>query len=246
MEELPKVSGFGKALRDAREEAQIDLRELAGVTKVQTRYIEALEAEDFSQVPDGVIGRGFVRLLARQLNADSDELIALYQEAKGEEALKSHIPPPDRQWDMSNGKGNGFSAIFAVAVILLVLAGFGVWMWQPWVTTEAVSSNTTATAKSTAANTAAANSTDTLTHKLEVTAITATWVEPTGNGFSGKKEELKSAQVLVLDVKEALSLRLADPAAVRLSWDNTFLKEAGEAGKESVVNLPEDLKSLIP
>ncbi|NTU60660.1 MAG: helix-turn-helix domain-containing protein, partial [Deltaproteobacteria bacterium] len=45
-----RTKGFGDRLRRAREEAGREVKDLAEVTRVQGRYIEALEQEDWSVV----------------------------------------------------------------------------------------------------------------------------------------------------------------------------------------------------
>ncbi|NOY44717.1 MAG: helix-turn-helix domain-containing protein, partial [Deltaproteobacteria bacterium] len=66
---------FGPALRAAREAAGRTLDDVARTTRIRRAYLEALEAEDWGRVPRGVIGRGFVRVVAKEIGAAEAELL---------------------------------------------------------------------------------------------------------------------------------------------------------------------------
>lgn len=68
--------GFGAALATAREAKGLTRNEVAERLKLSPRQIEALEAEDWSALPDPVFVRGFVRNYARLLDLDAETLIS--------------------------------------------------------------------------------------------------------------------------------------------------------------------------
>ncbi len=114
-------NGFGETLRRAREAAELTVEQLAEATRVQARYVHALEAEDWDSVPPGVIGRGFVRLLAKRLGTAGEALPALYAAARPEEPAVLHTPP-----------GQTFPValrhILQQTVDLVSRRGFGEWL----------------------------------------------------------------------------------------------------------------------
>lgn len=69
-------------------------------TRIKRRFLEAIEAGDFAQLPDGLPSRGFVRLYARFLGMDEDQAMASFDsETNGMAWLPIEpVPPqPERQ-----------------------------------------------------------------------------------------------------------------------------------------------------
>lgn len=66
----------GKALREAREQLGLSVNDVANRIKFATRQIEALEADDYAQLPEAAFVRGFVRSYARLLELDPAHLIS--------------------------------------------------------------------------------------------------------------------------------------------------------------------------
>ena len=52
------VGSFGENLRREREMRGVDLREIADATKINLRFLEAVENEEFGALPGGVFNRG--------------------------------------------------------------------------------------------------------------------------------------------------------------------------------------------
>ena len=69
---------FGEELRRERELREVTREQLADVTKVSVRQIEALETGRFEQLPARVFARGFVLALARHLGLDAERTAAAF------------------------------------------------------------------------------------------------------------------------------------------------------------------------
>src|ERR1700686_5485307 len=69
-------AGFGEHLRREREMRGVSLDEICVATRISTRFLEALENEEWEHLPGGVFNRGFVRAAARYLGLDEDGLVA--------------------------------------------------------------------------------------------------------------------------------------------------------------------------
>jgi transcriptional regulator with XRE-family HTH domain len=78
-------TGFGERLRTAREAQGLSIEAVAVDTNISRRYIEALEAENFTAIPAGTYGQGFLRNYAAYLRLDADELLPLYRKTKADE-----------------------------------------------------------------------------------------------------------------------------------------------------------------
>lgn len=75
------MGAFGERLKREREKRKISLEEVALVTKVGTRYLRAIEQEDFDKLPGGVFNKGFVKAYARHLGLNGNEVVADYEKA---------------------------------------------------------------------------------------------------------------------------------------------------------------------
>ncbi len=92
---------IGQTLRDARQRQGFSLKDLEATTKIRTHYLNALEEENFAELPGHTYVIGFLRTYARALGLDSQGLVDEYK-AKQQEpvvVIKSLDPvaPPIRQ-----------------------------------------------------------------------------------------------------------------------------------------------------
>lgn len=226
-----KSTGFGRALIEAREAAGVDMRWVSDTTKIQMRYIEALENEDWSKLPGGMIGRGFVRIIVQELGADTDKMLALYAAVRSEETPNPIKPPHDTDWRVgpSNSVFNP-KAIAAIAT-LMVCIGIVIWLWRPWedevVATAAVEG-------------------DNVMHSLEVRALEQSWLTIKARDAKTERFELAPAATINLKVLTPVTLKSDNAAALQLSWDGISLKPLGEQGEELDLMLPEGLTGLKP
>jgi cytoskeletal protein RodZ len=66
--------GVGRRLRQARMARGMSLAEVARATKIPTRLLEGLEAEQYELLPAGIFGRGYVRAAAQAVGLNGSEL----------------------------------------------------------------------------------------------------------------------------------------------------------------------------
>ena len=69
---------FGDNLKREREMRGVTLDEISAATRIATRFLQAIENEDWTQLPGGVFNRGFVRAVARYLGLDEENIVAEY------------------------------------------------------------------------------------------------------------------------------------------------------------------------
>jgi cytoskeletal protein RodZ len=93
------MSSFGEELRRERELRRITLREVSEATKITLRYLEALEKNEFDQLPGGVFNRGFVRAYAQFIGVDPEAMVTAYlleeQTRSGADADSRHAGDVD-------------------------------------------------------------------------------------------------------------------------------------------------------
>ena len=69
---------LGEELRHRREERGISLAEIAEATRIGTRFLKAIETDNFSILPGGIFTRSFIRAYAKHVGLNEDDAIALY------------------------------------------------------------------------------------------------------------------------------------------------------------------------
>ncbi|HKP87556.1 MAG TPA: helix-turn-helix domain-containing protein [Blastocatellia bacterium] len=71
---------LGEELKRRREERDISLADISEATRIGTRFLKAIESDNFSVLPGGIFTRSFIRAYAKQVGMDEDEALILYQQ----------------------------------------------------------------------------------------------------------------------------------------------------------------------
>ena len=79
---------IGEALRNARLTKDYSFEYLEEATKIRTKYLKALEEENFAVLPGPVYAKAFLRTYAKFLELDTEEIIQEYN------LLTNNNPPP--------------------------------------------------------------------------------------------------------------------------------------------------------
>src|SRR5262245_202162 len=118
------MSSFGESLKRERELRQISLREISEATKINLRYLEALERNDFRHLPGGVFNKGFVRAYAQFIGVDPEVMTTAYlQEEQRQLADAGKMNPaeaPAAERDLP-GPAPASRIWLLVVIVLLVL-----------------------------------------------------------------------------------------------------------------------------
>src|SRR6266568_611553 len=95
---------FGDHLKREREMRGVSLDEISAATRIATRFLRAIEDEQWDRLPGGVFNRGFVRAVARYLGLDEENIVAEYASVAGDRPsvpVWMGSPPavtPDQPW----------------------------------------------------------------------------------------------------------------------------------------------------
>ena len=91
---------FGEELRSERERRGISLERLCADTKVNQRFIEALERGEYQALPGGVFRRGFVRAYLKAVALDEAEWLPRFDKSYGEltRSLGIGTERPEEDW----------------------------------------------------------------------------------------------------------------------------------------------------
>jgi cytoskeleton protein RodZ len=83
------MESVGEILRDARQTQGLDLTSVAALTKINLRYLEAIEADDRQQLPSSFFYRSFVHQYATALGLDAHQV-----DAEVDRLLSADAPLP--------------------------------------------------------------------------------------------------------------------------------------------------------
>lgn len=88
------MSGIGEQLRKAREAKGLSISDIEKATKIQSRYLEAIENNDFDKLPGDFYVRAFIRQYAQIVGLNGKELLSQYQGEVANE-VTSEVSQPE-------------------------------------------------------------------------------------------------------------------------------------------------------
>lgn len=123
------MSELGNLLKKSRKEKKMTLDELQQKTKIQKRYLEAIEQGNFSVLPGDFYTRAFIRTYAEVVGLDGDEIMATYRNELP--SIKTEVNATDTTATREKQKkaprevpafllGKGFKIVLAVMVVVIV------------------------------------------------------------------------------------------------------------------------------
>jgi hypothetical protein len=129
------MKSVGEVIQRARQDQGLDVTSLAALTKINAKYLEAIEADDRQSLPSGFFYRSFVHQYASALGLDTHEIDAEVDRLLSADAP---LPLPGRESEISKSlppvtvvrrfHPSRAIASFA-ALVLVVVACSGVYAW---------------------------------------------------------------------------------------------------------------------
>jgi cytoskeleton protein RodZ len=118
------IEDFGKYLRSEREMRGIPLEEIAESTKIQKRFLEALETNYYEVLPGEIFVRGFVHSYAKAIGADIEEILGKFDETVGHKR-KGEIQKGELGKNQTYLRNRKTYRFIGVIVIVLIFGGVG-------------------------------------------------------------------------------------------------------------------------
>lgn len=241
---------IGETFRKIREDAGIDLKDIADNLRIRCEYLRAIEDNDFKSLPADVYTKGYIREYARFLGIDPKPFIEGYnrgelQELQQEVAsgLPESHPGPERMSPASR-RVIFFGVVAAIILISIVLF---------------VYLKTTGTAQKQQAIVSMpqplAGGKDTATlpaaavfpgqHVLKVTAVATAWLRV--DMGEGKIEDvlMKPGDSREWTSKGGFNLWLGNAGGISLTLDNKELGAPGLSGQTMRLRLPAEESSAV-
>lgn len=137
-----RYSPCGGALKAAREALGLSIHQVSSQLRLGIGQIQAIEQDDFSQLPQASIVRGFIRNYARLLNIDPQPVLQAYQVLVPEQSPASLTVRSNASHSVINSQPNPVKPkhllkLLALIVVLAVAAYFYLTHVKPTAMNEA-------------------------------------------------------------------------------------------------------------
>ena len=199
----------------------VSLEEISAATRIGTRFLEALENEQWDRLPGGVFNRGFVRAVARFLGLDEESLVAEY-------TLATNDRPGAAAWateSAAQDTGRRWLALLLALLAVALIAG-GWFAWHRYASSRA--------ARKAMSDTAPARATYQRFGTSAGTAATAT--QPATPAPSPTPAPASPGRAASLSASTTPTAPASEPATLELKI---------EAGRTTVVQVVADGKSVL-
>ena len=111
--------GLGEQLRRKREEKGLSRDQIAQITRLRVHFVEALEREDWKNLPASVFVKGFIKSYAKAVDMDARKILDLYIRNV---PIKEEIPIPLVVPKRAKKQG-----LYLIIPIVIVIAGYYFW-----------------------------------------------------------------------------------------------------------------------
>ena len=235
---------LGTDLRQARETAGITRQELSARTKIRPSLLEAMERDDFGQLPAGVLGRGHLRAYAQEVRLDPDRIV---QRFRDEYVIDTPPPAHVRQPSPDPDRHRAWPVGLLVGVAVLAA-----WLFVPQLMNQQTAdpdpeaigtagelpgtagetagpvavTNPSPADPSSAVTTSARNNL-----ALELRPTATVWVEARADGRRVLYTLAHVGERSVVQARDEIHLRLGDAAAVQYSINGKPGRPFGRPGE---------------
>ncbi|HXR60440.1 MAG TPA: helix-turn-helix domain-containing protein, partial [Solirubrobacterales bacterium] len=125
----------GDKLREARTRRRLSLAEAEEATKIRTRYLQAIENEEWDQLPGDTYARAFIRTYGRFLGLDGDRLAEEQRLDRGASRPGERLPRVDPRPRPVSRRRPGrrrslpprLVAGVVIALVVVALLAIGLW-----------------------------------------------------------------------------------------------------------------------
>jgi cytoskeletal protein RodZ len=250
------MTEFGARFKKARESLGVSLNQIAVETRISTRFLLAIENEEFRNLPGGIFNRGFIRAYAQRVGIDADQAVADYErlvQAGGDEPSLLSADPH------SQPKNPRHLYTVAIGALLLLIGIFYVVTRNanttsvtagrvpvetpaqptppPTPTPEATATeNTPAIAPETKPTESAVSApalSAPVTHGplvLEVAVHEKAWIKVSADGSTVLNEELQPGATRTVTAQNSISIRTGNAGGLSLKLNDKAVRPLGRSG----------------
>lgn len=125
---------LGEELKRQREALGLSLSQISEKTRIPSRFLKAIEDENYSILPEGLYTRSFIRTFAKQVGMSEDVALDLYQKqtGQGETLADPAVVFDDEPFVYAEPSRSLLpAALVALGLAVLISAiAFGIWQYS--------------------------------------------------------------------------------------------------------------------
>lgn len=114
---------FGEKVKRAREERGVSLRQIADVTRISVRALEALERNDISRLPGGIFSRAFVRSYAAEIGLDPEQTVKEFLSHFPDDSLSAGTRHAAYDADDDEPRRRRLSGVAITVIVVALIVG---------------------------------------------------------------------------------------------------------------------------
>jgi cytoskeleton protein RodZ len=259
---------MSEVLQRARLDQGIDLATVAARTRIKTKYLQAIEANDPKSLPGGFFYKSFAHQYATFLGVDTKAIDAEIDRVLGADAPQPLPPLPraaEQSADQLSSRPRSARKYFQYAAFVLILVTCsGVDDW--WHASRAVATERTGSRAPVAASISqvaagpAATAPFAATARqdeaaapvgskveLALTATEETWLSVSSDGTQVFSGLLEANQTKTIEGKKLAKLRVGNAAGLEVRWNGKPLGPLGAHGQvRDLVVTPDKVQFVAP
>ncbi|MDQ0482925.1 helix-turn-helix domain-containing protein [Guptibacillus hwajinpoensis] len=126
------MTELGQRLKEARNDKGLSIEEVQSITKIQKRYLHAIEEGNYELLPGNFYTRAFIKNYAEAVGLGGEELLEEYASEipKASTDVPENLPPRKMRRPTSPSKtASKWSSVFPSVLVVLVLVGVAAIIW---------------------------------------------------------------------------------------------------------------------
>lgn len=252
------MADFGATFKKAREAKGISLDKIAEETRISSRFLLAIENEEFHVLPGGIFNRGFVRAYAARIGLDPEQAVVDYQRLAERQKPAEAMLPLSRRTQKKERR----LYIVAAGTLLALMVVFYVVSGDAPETTNALVSEPVAPSPEISAPASAPASipppppppapqveeaeeeVDGLV--LEIDVSEPTWIRVAVNGVPVAEEILQPGTSRRYTAEDSIDVTIGNAGGLALKLNDQVLPPLGQSGQVRTLAItPETLQEII-
>lgn len=131
---------IGERLKEAREQKQLSLEDVQEITKIQARYLVAIEQDDFHALPGKFYARAFIKEYAQAVDIDPVEILYGFDEEKiqTQEEETVQYTRLNRAKQPKETKGSSVLSFLPTVIVIILVIGI---VFVAWTLSQKTSSD---------------------------------------------------------------------------------------------------------
>ena len=247
------MANFGATFKKARDSKGVSLARIAEETRISTRFLEAIENEEFHLLPGGIFNRGFIRTYAERVGLDPEAALSEYEQLIKTQEPEQQVIPLDAPLPGTTEK-NFYPVVIgalALAIIIFYIVTRDSGAPRPTPTPPVATVEQPAAPPLTSSVEAAPEPepvppVPATSIALEIQAREQTWIKVVADGKEPQEALMEPGNLLTFTAQTSLTLTVGNAAGLDMKLNDQQMKSLGRSGQvREIVITPQNLKEFV-